>query len=190
MAAGGIARRGTRVTPQLICIAGAESTGKSWLAHRLAAHFGIGHVTEYARAFCAEHGNALTLDQLTHVGKQQDAMIRAALTDAAATGLALVIADTDALVTGVWARVSHRAVPDWFTGDLAQADLTLVTENDLPWRDDGLRIQNDDAVRDYFHAALINTLDKAGRRWASVGGTGDVRLTNALAAIEAHLPPC
>jgi nicotinamide riboside kinase len=184
MAPGGVAWCRTRVTPQLICIAGAESTGKSWLAHRLAAHFGIGHVTEYARAFCAEHGNALTLDQLTHVGQQQDAMIRAALADAAATGQALVIADTDALVTAVWARVSHGRVPDWFTGAIARPQLTLVTENDLPWRDDGVRIQRDNSARAAFRATLVADLNARGHPWNGVGGVGEARFINALAAME------
>jgi NadR type nicotinamide-nucleotide adenylyltransferase len=179
------------MTPRLICVAGAESTGKSWLAHRLAAHFGIGHVTEYARQYCAEHGNALSPGQLLHIGQTQDRMIRDALTAAQKAEQTLVIADTDALVTAVWTQILHPdAVPDWFAGDLVEADLTLVMAVDLPWRDDGVRIQRDDADRHAFTAALHAALDHRDRRQVMVTGLGEARFTNALAAIEANLSGC
>jgi NadR type nicotinamide-nucleotide adenylyltransferase len=179
------------MTPRLICVAGAESTGKSWLAHRLAAHFGIGHVTEYARSYCADHGNALSPDQLLHIGQTQDRMIRDALSAAQQAEQTLVIADTDALVTSVWTKTLHPgAVPDWFAGAMAHADLTLVMAVDLPWRDDGVRIQRDDADRHAFTAALTAALDADGRCWDLVSGIGEARFTNALAAIEANLSGC
>jgi NadR type nicotinamide-nucleotide adenylyltransferase len=173
----------------LICIAGAESTGKSWLAYRLAAHFGIGHVTEYARGYCADHGNSLSLEQLLHIAQTQDEIIRTAMATAAANGQQLVIADTDALVTSIWAGITHPAhAPDaWFASDLVRPDLTLVTENDLPWRDDGVRIQRADADRQAFTDALVAALDKRGHRWGRVGGLGEVRFNNALRQITSAL---
>ncbi|MCU0728844.1 MAG: AAA family ATPase [Sphingopyxis sp.] len=178
------------MTPQIICIAGAESTGKSWLAHRLAAHFGIGHVTEYARAYCAEHGNALTPDQLAHIGLAQDAMIRDAVTTAVRDNQQLVVTDTDALVTSVWTMMLHpEATPDWYATDFVRPDLTLVTAVDLPWRDDGVRIQRQDADRRAFTVALIDALDRRGHRWASVDGVGEARFTNALRLVGLALQP-
>lgn len=176
------------MNPQIICIAGAESTGKSWLAHRLAAHFGIGHVTEYARGFCAEHGNALSPEQLAHIGLSQDAMIRAAISAAVRTGQRLVITDTDALVTSVWTSMLHPdATADWCAADLLRPDLTLVTAVDLPWRDDGVRIQREDADRRAFTAALIDALDRRGHRWAMVDGVGEARFARALGLVGLHL---
>ena len=40
-----------------ICVAGAESTGKSWLAARIAAHYGLVAISEYARATPFALGN-------------------------------------------------------------------------------------------------------------------------------------
>lgn len=171
-----------------ICVAGAESTGKSWLAHRIAAHFGIMPVVEYARGYCATHGNNLSMEQLVHVGQVQDSNIRGSVADAwARGGQPWVVADTDAVVTAAWALTGHGAADPWFDTDLFACDLTLVTENDLPWRDDGVRIQRDDRARDRFRATLIGEMDRRKRRWLPVGGLGEARLDNALALIGAHL---
>lgn len=171
------------VNVRTICVAGAESTGKSWLAGRLASHFGTTEVPEYARAYCAQYGNALSMAQLVHIGAEQDRQIRARVASAAAQHRALVIADTDALVTGVWARFGLGAADPWFDGDMLRADLYLVTDNDLPWMDDGVRIQADLAERDRFRALLIAEVERRGARWLPVGGTGPARLDAALAAM-------
>lgn len=171
-----------------ICVAGAESTGKSWLVHKLAAHYAVAPITEYARAYCAEHGNNLTMAQLVHVGQVQDGLIRSAAEAARlmAGGPSIIIADTDAVVTAAWALAGHGRIDPWFESDMFAFDLTLVTENDLPWRDDGVRIQRDDGARERFRATLINELERRHRPWLSVGGLGEARFDNALRLVEAH----
>jgi nicotinamide riboside kinase len=64
--------------------------------------------------------------------------------------------------------------------------MTLVMANDMPWQDDGVRIQRDDAARDRFRSCLIDRLEHASILWADVGGDGDARFHNALAAIGAN----
>lgn len=172
-----------------LCVAGAESTGKSWLAGRVARHFGVTAVAEYARSYCAQHGNDLSMDQLSHIGAVQDAHLRAAVHQSAAADGAdapLVVADTDAIVTAVWAGLGDEPLDPWFADAPFACDLYLVTENDLPWVDDGVRIQGDPLARDRFRAALIAELDRRGLAWVSVGGLGEARLTNALTAMDAH----
>jgi NadR type nicotinamide-nucleotide adenylyltransferase len=175
-----------------ICVAGAESTGKSWLAHRLAAHYGIVPITEYARGYCAQHGNDLSMAQLIHIAEVQDSNIRGSMLDVVRQPERqhVIIADTDAVVTAVWAQAGYGRADPWFDRDFFNFDLTLVTENDLPWRDDGVRIQRDPAERDRWRALLIAELDRRGRAWVSVDGLGEARFTNALAAIEANLRRC
>lgn len=170
-----------------ICVAGAESTGKSWLAGKVAAHFGVTPVTEYARAYCATHGNDLSMADLRHVGEVQDSNIRNMLRETRHHGGQWVVADTDAIVTSVWAQMGGAPVDPWFGGDLVECDLYLVTENDLPWVDDGVRIQTAQSERDRFRVALIAEIERRGLRWAAVGGHGEARLAHALAAIEAGL---
>ncbi|QJQ31590.1 ATP-binding protein [Sphingomonas lacunae] len=174
----------------LIVIAGAESTGKSALAAALAAHFAVPWVDEYARDYCARHGNDLSAAQLLHVAREQDRLIRDAL-----LGAPLVIADTDAVVTAVWAGLSGEAVDGWYADGPVAADLYLVLANDLPWEDDGVRVQRDPAARDAFRAAMIAELDRRGLRWLPVAGEGKARLHSALAALattvdDSRPPPC
>lgn len=164
---------------RLIIVAGAESTGKSALAAALASHLGVPWVQEYARDYCARHGNDLAADQLLHIARQQDALIRDVLASAP-----LVVADTDAVVTAVWAGLSGEAVDGWYGAGPVAADLYLVLANDLPWEDDGVRIQRDPAVRDGFRAALIAELDRRGLPWRPVSGSGADRLASALAALS------
>jgi NadR type nicotinamide-nucleotide adenylyltransferase len=172
-----------------ICVAGAESTGKSWLVHKLAGHHGIVPITEFAREYCAEHGNDLSMEQLVHIGQMQDSNIRSRILDVVRQPerQTIIVADTDAVVTSVWAQASFGHADPWFDRDLFAFDLTIVTENDLPWRDDGVRIQREQDQRDRFRALLIAELDRRKRPWVSVGGIGEARFTNALAAVEARL---
>ncbi len=173
---------------RLICIAGAESSGKSSLAVELARHFKAPFVEEYALGYCAEHGNDLDLGQLRHIAETQDAMVRAALDEARANGVPLVIADTDALVTAVWIETmlgDHDAAR---ATKAVHADLYLVTANDLPWVDDGIRIQRALDQRALFRRALAAEIQARGLLWAGIGGAGPLRMASALAAIRSVFP--
>lgn len=168
-----------------VCVAGAESTGKSWLAAKIAAHFGVVAVKEYARAYCATHGNNLSMDQLVHVGQVQDSNICGTVKTSFDAGVPIVVADTDAIVTSVWARFTGVAPDPWFAGSLFESDLYLVMENDLPWEDDGVRIQTEQKQRDRFRAALTKELDRRRLHWVGIAGVGEKRFARALDAIAA-----
>lgn len=180
-------------TPRLICIAGAESTGKSWLAQRLADHLGCTAVREYGRDYCLAHGNAVTMDELVHIGREQERLIADALATAARAGESTVIADTDALVTAVWADMMYGWRDPWFAGDRIVADLHLVTLNDIAWERDAIRVYSADEDRQRFRSLLLAEIAARGGRAADIGGEGAVRFGNALAAIERMEPassPC
>ena len=169
--------------PLVICLAGAESSGKSQLARRLGAHFEVQEIEEYAREYCAKHGNHLAMHQLLHVAETQDRLIREATLAAKAKHEPVVISDTDAVATAAWALEGWGRVDPWFDREHAPVDLTLVMDNDLPWVNDGVRIQADLRRRERFRTTLIAELEKRGRRWVAIGGKNKLRFTNALAAI-------
>jgi nicotinamide riboside kinase len=54
-----------------ICLHGPESTGKSTLATRLAAHFGCEVVPEYGRAYCEAHGTDIGMAELVHTARRR-----------------------------------------------------------------------------------------------------------------------
>jgi nicotinamide riboside kinase len=176
------------MTPRLICVAGAESTGKSWLAQRLADHFGWTAVPEYGRDYCLIHGNDISMAELVHIGETQERMMREAVADAARAGQSFVIADTDALVTAIWADMMFGVRDDWFAGPRIVADLHLVTANDIPWERDSIRVYGADVERDRFRGLLVGEIERHGGRRVEVRGEGPARIASALDAITHAFP--
>jgi NadR type nicotinamide-nucleotide adenylyltransferase len=163
-----------------ICLHGPESTGKSTLAQKLAAHFGCEAVPEYGRTYCEEHGTEIDMAALVHIGHVQNARNRTA----AALPLDWAIFDTDALITAVWADMMFGRRDPWFDRADPSADLYLLLDIDLPFVDDGLRVYSDLKDRQRFFDLSKAELDRRGLRYRIVRGVGDARFTAALGAIE------
>jgi NadR type nicotinamide-nucleotide adenylyltransferase len=164
-----------------ICLHGPESTGKSTLATRLAAHFGCEVVPEYGRAYCEGHGTDIGMAELVHIAETQDAMNRAA----AARYGQMVLFDTDPLITAVWAEMMFSERDPWFESFTGFADLYLLLDIDLPFVDDGLRVYSGKADRRHFFDLCKAELDARGVHYALIRGEGDSRFSAALAAIAA-----
>jgi HTH-type transcriptional regulator, transcriptional repressor of NAD biosynthesis genes len=166
-----------------ICLHGPESTGKSQLAARLAAHFDTRHVPEFGRTWCDWRGTDLGMDDLLAIATTHDAMTRAALRQCNRR----LILDTDPLMTAVWADMLFGERDPWFEAWQGTADLYLLLDIDLPWIQDGTRFFGDEGERRLFFDLCQAELERRGVRWALVGGTGEARFENALAAISAEM---
>jgi NadR type nicotinamide-nucleotide adenylyltransferase len=173
---------GSKNMTKRICLHGPESTGKSTLATRLAAHFGCEVVPEYGRAYCEGHGTDIGMAELVHIAETQDAMNRAA----AAREGAMVLFDTDPLITAVWAEMMFGQRDAWFDRFTGFADLYLLLDIDLPFVDDGLRVYAAPEERRHFFDLCRAELDNRGVRYALIRGAGDIRFSAALEAIAAH----
>ena len=79
----------------------------------------------------------------------------------------------------------NRRFDPWFDAWDEPADLYLLLDMDLPWVDDGTRLFGTPEERRRFFELSRAELERRGVRWALVGGSGEARLDNALAAIEA-----
>ena len=167
-----------------ICLHGPESTGKSTLGTRLAAHLGCEVVPEYGRAYCEAHGTDIGMAQLVHIAQTQDAMNRAAAARAAELGAGYVLFDTDPLITSVWAHMMFGAADGYFGALAGFADHYLLLDIDLPFVDDGLRVYAQTAERIRFFDLCRAELDGRGVRYTLVQGEGEARFTAALAAIS------
>ncbi|MBD3745530.1 AAA family ATPase [Sphingopyxis terrae] len=164
-----------------ICLHGAESTGKSKLAPRLAACLGGVVVPEYGRTYCEANGTDLEAGDLLAIFHGHVAATKLALAQAPAW----VISDTDPLMTQAWAiMLLGRRLPEIDTWTDV-ADFYLVPALDLPWREDGTRLFGSDLARRQFMDVAIAELDRRRLPWAWVEGDGDARLESALAAITA-----
>lgn len=167
--------------PRTICLHGPESTGKSTLAPRLAAHFGGAVVDEYGREYAETHGIDFTMDDLVAIAVEHDCRTRALL----ATGADPLILDTDPLMTAVWADMLFGRRDPWFDSWTGTADLYLLLDIDLPWIADGTRLFGSVEARRRFFDRSRAELDRRGVRWALVSGEGEARFEAAVAAIKA-----
>lgn len=163
-----------------IILHGPESTGKSTLAARLAAHFGTVWVPEYGRTYCEEHGTDLVPDDLVRIMQGHLAAVRAAEDHARG----FLIQDTDPLMTAAWSMMlfGHRiAALDAFADHGA---LYLLMDIDLPWVADPVRMFPDRQRQERFMALSRAELDRAAVPYRLIGGSHEQRFESALAAIR------
>lgn len=169
-----------------ICFHGAESTGKSVLAQRLAADMGCPWVPEYGRAYAEKHGTDFSLDDLLAIARGQDAAMRAVC----ANQPALVLLDTDPLMTAAWAQMLLGAVPPELLA-YDKAEHYLLFAADTPWQDDGTRLFGTPVQRVRFAAAAHDILVRAGVPFTPVSGDWSEReaqVRDTLARLAAPSP--
>ena len=172
--------------PRLICILGAECTGKTTLAQALARELDSPWVPEYLRTFCDARGRTPLKQEQAHIIETQYHHEEEALQRAGAQHQAFVFCDTAPLLTAIYS--------DFIFGDAsllpparllhARYHLTLLLEPDIAWHADG--IQRDGAhVRAPIQAMLQAELARIGAPVACVAGAGPARLAAALASVQA-----
>lgn len=170
--------------PRLICLIGAECTGKTTLAKELACEFDGLLVPEALRDFCDRHGRTPQQHEQAALIDAQVALEEKALAQAARQGARWVFCDTAPLLITVYS--------DHYFGDTslyprAQAlhtryALTLWLQPDLPWVADG-HLRDGQGVQQRVHALLQQHL--TGVPMVLIGGQGAARLQMASTAIAA-----
>ncbi len=166
-----------------VCLLGPESTGKTTLARALAARFGTFYVPEYGRLYCEIFGNACDVEDLRAIVRGQQALETAACRKAKT----LLILDTDAVMTAIWADVLLGArTPDLDRVDIP-ADLYLLAQVDVPFAPDAIRYFPDQDDRRKFFERCRAELERRKLAYVVVAGDDDARLSAALAAIRDHL---
>lgn len=165
-----------------VCFHGAESTGKSVLAQRLAGELACPWVPEYGRAYAEEHGIDFTMESLLAIARGQDAAMHAAC----AGDPPLVILDTDPLMTAAWAQMLFDEVP----GELLaydKAEHYLLFAADTPWQADGTRMFGSQAARRHFSEVAEDMLVRANVPFTRIAGDWDQRAAQARTAIAGLL---
>ena len=167
-----------------IALLGAESTGKTQLAHGIAAHLQANGrstiaIEEYLREWCEKQGRTPQLEEQAHIAQIQQERI-----ESAASQTSIVIADTTPLMTAIYSEFifadsSLTAAALQYQNSF---DLTLLTGLDMPWQADG--IQRDGAhVRAPVDALIREKLRSAGIAFEVIYGQGEQRAAHALQAI-------
>jgi nicotinamide riboside kinase len=173
-----------------ISLLGAESTGKTTLARQLAAHFEAAGrsaiaVPEALRDWCERQQRTPRPEEQMGIAQEQERRV-----DEAASRAQVVIADTTAVMIAIYSAMlfEDHGLYRFAIERQRGYDVTLLTGLDIPWVADGLQ-RDGPHVRGPVDALVREMLDKAGIAYRVVYGTGDERLRNALAAIDASLAP-
>ncbi len=172
---------------QVIALLGAESTGKTTLAHELArvlAARGLDAVMvpEALRLFCDQQGRTPLQHEQAMIATEQTRLI-----EQARQAHHIVLADTTALMTAVYSELIFRDTSLYAQAliDHAQVQSTLLMSLDLAWTADGLQ-RDGPHVREPVDGLIRSVLQGAGQGYAVVAGHGTARVDHALSVIE-HL---
>lgn len=168
-----------------VCVAGAESTGKTTLCGDLAERFEIPFVPEFGRYFCEAMAEPTRYtwshEDFETIARTQTRFER----DTAEWVGALVLCDTTPHTTSVFeqAYLGRRSDAVSAIAEACWYDLVILTDVGTPFQpDDGTGLR-DESARDWMHEET--------RRWATrqgavlaVSGSRAERLEQAAAAID------
>ncbi len=181
--------------PMRVVLFGAESTGKSTLAERLAARHRAPWSAEYVREYWDAHAGVITAADLDAIGRGQVAGEDAARALAAESGARVVFHDTDLLTCAIWDDLLFPgACPAWVRAEAASrarsTDLFLFCDTDLPWASDPQRCFPDEAGRAMCRRVFLEKLEATGARWTRVYGADAEREARAAAAVDLLMNRC
>ncbi len=168
-----------------VCVVGSESTGKTMLCERLAAHYATTWVPEYGRDYSLEKVQAgprtWVEDEFVHIAFEQQRRED----DLARRADRVLICDTDAFATKIWSERYLGNVPARWPLPPSRIALYLVPYPDVPFVADAIR--DGEHMRYWMYGRLIEELTQQQRRHVVLRGSYEERDVQALAAIDALL---
>ncbi|MBC9910957.1 AAA family ATPase [Chitinophaga varians] len=165
-----------------VVVIGPESTGKSTLSAKLAAHFNTAWTPEYARQYLDGLGRPYEQEDLLNITYGQ--MI---LEDKTATKAKdLLICDTDLYVIKVWSEHKYQDCDPRILSAIAnqRCDHYLLTYVDLPWEEDPQREYPDPEMREYFYQVYRDIVMQSGVTWTDIRGSYEQREVLAIEALN------
>lgn len=173
--------------PLRIAVYGPESTGKTRLAARLAAHFGAALVPEYARERWDAQGGVLGLEDMLPISCEQARREDAA----AAQADRLVICDTDALTTMLWSDLLYGTCPDELRRSVEKRcrnyALYLLLDIDVPFAPDPQRCFPDPDDRAKCLRVWRGALERRHLPFVEIRGDWAAREHAAISVVAALL---
>lgn len=168
-----------------VAIVGAESTGKTTLAARLAEHYKTVWVPEYAREYLDNKNAHCEPADIPNIARGQ----LESESRLARNSYRVMFCDTDLMTTTVWSDHYFGHCDEWVrrAADRQNYDLCLLTDIDVPWVADPQREYPH--MRDYFHDRFRRELESRRRRFIIINGSFDERFEKAARAVDELLRP-
>lgn len=166
-----------------IVILGPESTGKSTLCERLAAHYNTLWVPEFAREYLMKNGPHYTYDDLLAIARHQ-----LELEDqvAASVHSPMLFVDTDMYVMKIWCEFVFNRCHQWILDRIVERKyfLYLLCNIDLPWAPDTLREYPELEPRAKLFNIYKDNMINQPVPWKLISGDNDERFHAAVTAVN------
>jgi HTH-type transcriptional regulator, transcriptional repressor of NAD biosynthesis genes len=168
-----------------VCIVGSESTGKSMLCERLAAHYETQWVPEYGREYSLQKVQAgprtWVDEEFVHIAFEQQRRED----DAARRANRVLICDTDAFASKIWSERYLGRIPTRWPLPPSRIAIYLVAYPDVPFVAD--QIRDGEHMRYWMYERLIEELSRDQRPHIVLRGGFKERDAQAIEAIDALL---
>ncbi len=165
---------------QLICFYGPESTGKSFMAKRMAEHFKTEYVPEVARELITS--NDFTIEDIIRIGKTQTERVHEKLK----TANRFLFCDSDLITTQIYSQHYLNEIPE-ILFDLEKQityDHYFLFDIDTPWVNDGLRDLGSKDQRKEMFNRFKAALDKREIPYTLIHGNWAEREKIILRALD------
>lgn len=166
-----------------IAAIGAESTGKSTLVKDLAAYYHTAYVEEYAREYFNTHDiNNYSIEVFDTIYSRQLLNEQEKLKQANR----VLFCDTTLITGKIWSDEVFSKTAHFISEHLPKNsyDLYLVTQNDIPWVEDGQRKNPNN--REELLNKNVELLKELNARFEFVSGLNEMRLKNAVDIIKRY----
>ena len=170
---------------KLICIIGAESTGKTTLAQALAAEFDCPWVAEYLRDFCESHKRTPSQYEQSLILKTQVINEVSATVSARARSRPYVFCDTAPLLTAIYSDFVFADTSLYARARELHSRyaLTLLLAPDIAWVADGMQ-RDGPHVRDPITDLIERELVAVNVPVIRISGQNEARIQAAIQAIH------
>lgn len=156
---------------KLVCFYGPESTGKSFMAKKMAEKYKTEFVPEVARELITS--NHFNREDIITIGRAQTERIF----QKARKANKILFCDTDLITTQIYSRHYLKVVPPvlYELEKMVEYDRYFLFDIDVPWVNDGLRDLGDEKKRIEMYEIFKSELDRRNISYVKVQGDWDER---------------
>lgn len=169
-----------------VVLIGEESCAKSTLTKSLAKLYNTSWVEEYGRTYCENDmcgdESLLSFEDYGIIASERNYQERSS----ESTANQLLFVDTNAFVTQYYCKLYEGKLHPLVDAYIEQEDYDLIfhMSNEVPWVDDGLRINSDRELTEKLFDSLLDKYDIKGDNYHKITGNYNERLNKVISIIN------